>query len=450
VAATALVASALLVGAPSPARADTDPYWYTDLQVGPAHQAGADGRGVTLAILDASIRSDVSGIPALANAHLTVSEQSFCAAPNGKFYAATTPDLTFASWHGTNVTALAAQVAPAADILFYSMGDPAEDVREGICAGSALAKALMAAVDQGARVVSISQVTSSDTALAEAVAFALHEDVIIVAGVGDVPSDSDWLSGLNGVVAVQATGPDGQPMGTGTPEGVVPHAKVSVTAPGVDITVHGDLGTHDWTQTSVRLGTSLATPLVSAMLVDLLSAQPGASGAQALQALVRTAGGGGRVLDPVVGYGQTDLGRLLSLDATTLPGTNPLVLPDDGLPGGLTEQDIRDAKRPVWAGPAPRPTSTATASPSSASAAPAADDPAGTDDDAAGGVPVWVWAGAGTLAVGLVTTVGLLVRRRTQTTPGGAPRAEGLPGPVPEARQQPSPAAGQAQPPGGA
>jgi len=326
------------------AHADTDQWWYPQ-QI----PAGADGSGVTLAVVDSAIHHP--GLPVLADAQITIHPVSLCTDENYVPYPATGQALTAATFHGVNVVALIVGngkgtdgnpsvlgIAPRTDLRFYSVNDPANDTRERAC-GSAIAGAIVQAVDDGARIISISQGSDPDPSLREAVAFALRAGTIIVAALGNTVEDSDWLAELNGVVAVQAVGRDGQLMGAGTPEGVTPHSKVTAIAPGVDFRLQGDRATHEWARTEVASGTSLATPVVAGMLAATASFWPDSTNAQLLHALINSgnAGGGEPTLDPVVGYGQVDLGRMLATDPTTFPDVHPLIVEEAG---GLTAQDI--------------------------------------------------------------------------------------------------------------
>jgi hypothetical protein len=148
--------------------------------------------------------------------------------------------------------------------------------------------------------------------------------------------------------------------------------------------------------------------LVSGILADVASKYPDATGNQLIQSLVRNSGSQAHELpaapDPVMGYGTVNLSNMLRVDpAVAYEDVNPLIVPDDGQPLGLTADEIANAGRPDWAGPAPSATSTG-----SPGVVPPVVGPS------SGGVSVWVWSAAVGGLVGTLTVVVVVARRRHQ------------------------------------
>jgi subtilisin family serine protease len=255
----AVVVAVLCVWCAGEAWAEEDgTWWFASEQVAAAHAAGADGSGVDVAVIDGSMNAAVPMFSdALADGRLRVHEPSFCAdRSGGDPYPATSEQMTFGTAHGTNVVGLivgngrgvdggvsVSGIAPGANVTFYADNDPAVDTRTSFCpSGDSVAFAMMRAVDDGARIISISHFGEGPS-MREAVAWALHEGVIVVIAAGECEGDTTWMNSLNGVISVHAITSDGRLMQEADPAGMLPPGtgKVTVTAPGVDILLQGDL-----------------------------------------------------------------------------------------------------------------------------------------------------------------------------------------------------------------
>jgi len=384
---------------------DGEDWWQRHLGVTAANQAGADGRGRTVAVIDQAITS--VNVPVLEGVDLRVREPSFCAS-DGTIPAAASR-LTYATSHGTSTTGLVARTAPAATILFYGVGNPAANIRGGgACEGGGVSRAIVQAVSDGADVISISLAGESRWDYQAAVAWAQHQGVVIVRGLRNDDSDirdSDETARLNGVVAVAAHDAQGRFPGDPGVVGVsVPYERVTVRAPGVGMLIQGDRNTGDWAATSITSGTSLATPVTAGVLAAVWSKYPDATGNQMIQALIHAAGDGyGLEYDSRAGYGAVSLQRMLERDPTTYPDVNPLVQPEAQFDGDISAADIENAVFPPWMAsetPMPSPTST--------------DWFPEPDPGPGGAVPGWVWPliVAVVLVGAAVAVVIVMVRRR--------------------------------------
>lgn len=391
-------------------------WWYQALGVPQAQAEGITGKGVAVAVIGRGISPD---LPVLADAHLRVHEPSMCPDPNdsdyldGKPFSATSPNNTQLTWYATNLIALIvgngdhpsgresiSGVAPEADVRFYATDNAESEISPAYYCDDvdgAIARAIVQAVDDKARVILVVEAVSSEPnpEIAEAVAYAVHEDVILV-----VPTDPStaWMSGLNGVVGVWYSDSNGP----GRKEGAEQYGRTVVTVLGSQIMVEGrylPLG-GPWEETSLQGGDLYAAALAAGVLADVAQKWPRATNNQLIQTLIRNTGQDDHDLvyyDDQAGYGQADLLHMLRVDPTGYEDTNPLVVADDGQDLGLTEQNIRHASRPAWADdPASTPTP----------------EPTQSLDVNDFGAPGLLWAVLGLVAAVTVGLIYYLVRRR--------------------------------------
>ncbi|MCL2455908.1 MAG: S8/S53 family peptidase [Micrococcales bacterium] len=399
-----MVALGLVGVVPGAASAvEGEDWWQRHLGVSAANQAGADGRGRTVAVIDSAITPD---LPMFEGVDLRVREPSFCASDGT--IPATSSRLTAATSHGTNTAGLVARTAPKATILFYATDDPASNTRQGgVCSGGAIPRAIVQAVSDGADVISISMSGNSRWDYQAAVAWAQHQGVVIVSSLPNDFSDirdSDEASRINGVVAVAAHDAQGRFPGDPGVIGVsVPYGRVTVRAPGVGMLIQGDMNTGNWSATRTSMGTSYATPVTAGVLAAVWSKYPDATGSQMIQALIQSAGNGyGLEYDSRVGYGLLSLERMLQRDPTTYPDVNPLVQPEPQFERDISAADIENAVFPPWmASETPMPSPTSTDWFPEPGPAPG------------GGVPGWVWLlVVAVVLVGAVVAVVIVVVRR--------------------------------------
>ncbi|MEL4319797.1 S8 family serine peptidase [Leifsonia sp. YIM 134122] len=423
-----LAATAALVVAPAlPATAAVDGpgLWYVDaFHLPDAWAAGYTGEGVTVAIIDSQFHP---GIPTLAAADLTVREPSFCAQEDGTAYPATTDELT--AKHGTNTASLVVGdgsgidgargvfgAAPGATLLYYNgqIQPPTVAGRQpaGRCdpldgeTSITTIDAVNAAIDDGADIISISLALDADQDWIPTILRAAREGVVIVAGLPDKPgSQPDGFARYNSVVAVQAIGADGAALATdGVPNSF---EKVTVANAGLGILTQGSswdtpAAEKNWTDQALGDGTSYATPLTAGFLAVVKQKYPKATGNQLIQTLIHNTGAGNPDLihDNTYGYGTASLTTMLSVDPTTYPDVNPLILDDpDTVPAAAEFAQTSAAP-------------SASESPSTA--------PVASDDDTTGlAVPVIIGiavVGALVLA-GLVVLIVVLARRRPSASP---------------------------------
>jgi len=414
-AALPLLVVPVLVAGPATADDVSTGQWYLDaFHINDLHSSGLTGEGVTIAVMDSPINTDV---PALAGSKVEVQEPSQCVDDSGAPLASTSADLDglLSAAHGTDVASVLSGtgegydgqtgvtgVAPGARVLYYAVSYQGATAEEGTtCPGpatieTALAADINAAIDAGADIISVSLAVNGSVDLSAAVARAHREGVVVL---GALPNTGFgqlalWPSAANGVVAVQAveaTGEAQKDPDTGV-RTAFPWA--TVAGPGVGILTQGVPG-GAWTDQVLQNGTSLATPAVAGFLALVLQKYPDATGNQLIQSLIRNTGVDDHELihDDSIGYGIASATHMLENDPAQYPDENPLLTDDGNLPS------IAD--------------STGTAAPTDAP----------TDPGSAGSsvpwVPIIVGGVIGLLVlIGLIVLIVILATRRSRSSAG--------------------------------
>lgn len=337
-------AVALLAAGPiAPAQAIEDipgDWYFVDFGVQESLDAGNDGAGVHIALIDTQFNPDV---PTLQGADLTIAP-SVCYDRSGAKVAPATDSMD--ALHGTSSASLVVGtgagypgqvgvrgVAPRAQVTAYSAGTAPED-QDVSCrdsqgeAADGVGRQFEQALDDGADIISI-QIASGGPLERELVARAMREGVIVLQGLDNYPVGEFGTGGLasqNGVVGVQAVDAYGDPLkGAGSTD-----LDVTVAAPGVGFTLQGDPSTGSWEDRRITEGTSNATPFTAGVLAAVWSKYPDATGNQILQSMVRNTGLEDHELarDDSLGYGIISLRHMLSEDPTQYEDVNPLIVDD--------------------------------------------------------------------------------------------------------------------------
>ena len=359
-----LAASLLLVLSPSAYADDMGGLWpVKDSAVVSAHEAGLDGSGVKIGVLDTRVVSDY---PGLSDANIEYRLGSFVNTTTDKPDECQIKDVPLQktvtskegdvySSHGTymltwlvgngkswdasqGVTGL----VPKSDVLFLTGGqDGAGGLTitcDGMAVGSDIDKDVSAAVDWGARIINMSNGGGVGDYGYDGMLKALRHGVIIVSGRSNDKetdavvngSSTDAMTGdprerssFPGVIRNNEVGPDGQIAGISD----VADANVNILSPGDQVLRPSDNSTHISVDTG---GTSTGSAVLSGYLALAVQKWPDATGNQILQSLVRNTKGnesGEARLDPghKRGYGQVDPGRLLSVDPVQYPDVNPIL-----------------------------------------------------------------------------------------------------------------------------
>lgn len=357
-----------------PTEQRTSALWYAEkwFDFAKLRAAGATGKGVKIAVIDAAINPDA---PELRGANIVV-KGTTCRDPKTKKPAEIVSADPKLAAHGTNAVAMIVGngragdgglgtrgIAPDAEVWFYGTGkadgaesckvqdptvpaggvDLTRDVRlEGAdlekprvtenLAGAAVfdptSMAARAAIRDGADVISLSLVGGAAADWAQAVAEAQIAGVPIVVGTAN-PGEGFQLVGgpwdMNGVIPVSAIGSDGEQLtDPDTGETGDGSRSMAFAAPGSNLL---GVGTAEGWGASDISGTSYATPLVAGAIGLGLQKYPEASAFQVVQGLVRTTGEGAvhepDWIDTHFGYGYLNPAGMLAADLTKLPAEMP-------------------------------------------------------------------------------------------------------------------------------
>ncbi|WP_344445585.1 S8 family serine peptidase, partial [Kitasatospora nipponensis] len=436
--------------APAAVAADTprDAEWHLDALHMPEVWQTSTGSGVTVAVIDTGFKEDA---PDLTGQFLPGKDLS--GLPGG----VTTDPVG----HGTSMASMiagtgksfngkgATGLAPGAKILpikINSNADPSTEIGRPASLKQ-IDEGITYAVDQGAKVISISQairqvdISPSDiAALQSAVDYAISKGRLVVAGAGNSGEQDNavmYPAAAPGVAAIAAHDRNG----TATSESE--HGPyVALGAPGIDIYAVCT----EPTGYCVTHGTSDGTALTAASAAVLWSLHPDWTGNQILRVLINTANkpNDGSTHSNYIGFGNISPRNAIHYTGDPGPATvNPLVAAGIGVaPSGAASAP---ASAPASGAPSSaKPSSGATAAPLSTPSAPSAASPVATAGKSSGsGSLPWI-LGGGVLALLVVGGVVVLVRRR---------RAPQLPADLPPAQppygQPYPPHAGQPAPPAG-
>jgi len=311
--------------APGPAAAPE--WWFDSWRVPALWAGGADGHGITIAVVDTGVQANLPELrgKVLAGADFTGNGSDGRIDYDGEDFA-----------HGTAMTSIMVArsgyagiegLAPNARILPIAV--PLKGVvRHGTPPANATPSAIDYAVEHGARIINMSlggvREESADGpdpcpgAVQQAVLRALRRGVLVVAASGnsgDEDSPVEEPGVCLGVVSVGAVDRN-----LNVPTFSSRHPYLTVSAPGVDIpTLSRD-------SAYIGEGTSQATALTSAALAVIWSKYPAESARQILTRMLRTVidrGPAGR--DPAYGFGVIDPAKAIAASAPAPTVANPVL-----------------------------------------------------------------------------------------------------------------------------
>jgi subtilisin family serine protease len=307
-----------------PAQASTNPVYDKEWALSQFNvttirsQYEARGSGVTVAVVDSGVDPNQADLQGSLVAGINVTNPS---SPNSD-----TND-TSSKYHGTSV---------AADIAAHAHGDsnnpqgmyglatqakimPIKDGSDS-ATSAATAAGIRYAADHGARVINLSEAsTSAASAVTDAINYALSKNVVVVAGAGNTAG-----SGGNNAANTYATVPGVIDVAAIDQSGHLDKYShygndVSVAAPGVNIEVPYPGG-----QYGMRSGTSQAAPWVAGEAALIIGKHPDWTAGQVVRVIIgNTVQGGGSRIDDHVGYGVIDPLKALGASAPS-DISNPL------------------------------------------------------------------------------------------------------------------------------
>jgi type VII secretion-associated serine protease mycosin len=303
-----ITASAALLPAPAMADSIRDQQWHLAfLNVTTAHQI-TQGEGILVGLTDTGVDTRLPDLAGVVVDGTEIGDKG-----DGRFDG---------DGHGTAMAGLIAGrgrgpgagvlgIAPKASILSVQTvhsdfgGSPRN-----------LALGITWAVEHGAKVICIAAVTSEEPTVKAAIEAAVKADVVVVAGVGNLPDSPKvgFPAKLPNVLAVGGIDKSGKRAAISTtgPE-------VAIVAPAVDIVSTGAFG-----QYRKSTGTSDATAIVAGAVALVRAKHPKLTAPEVMHRLTATAtdkGPTGR--DPEYGYGILDLVKALSADVPPEASTSP-------------------------------------------------------------------------------------------------------------------------------
>jgi len=254
--------------------------------LGMSGDASQWGNGVTIAVVDSGVGADATFGPGKVR-YLDVGMGIYPASDDG---------------HGTGVAALIS--GHSADALGVAQGADVLSIRvtgaDGLSDGFTLMQAIMAAADNGARIINISMGSyGSGVGLASAIEYAKSLGAVVVASAGnDQANQLTWPAAYPGVVSVGAVDANGkQVIFSNSGDGL------SITAPG-----YGVPTAWSGNQRVLADGTSFSAPIVSGSIAAMMTVYPGITPARAWEILQQTASDGGPAgVDPDYGAGTINL-----------------------------------------------------------------------------------------------------------------------------------------------
>ncbi|MGW3230262.1 S8 family serine peptidase [Kitasatospora sp. NPDC001095] len=429
-AAAALLAAGIVVGpvaAPAVAGGSIrEKQWHLDSMRAPEMWKVTKGQGITVAVIDGGFKLDH---PDLVGQFL----------PGKDFSGGSGGVGTYADGHGTEMSSLIAGtgksvggtgaygLAPGVKILPLKINNGSVSAALPSDFISQVGQAVNYAVDQGAKVINISQgmdaarFSSGDVgSLTRILEGARSKGVLVVASVGNEAQSGNPVSypgGLPNVVGVGAVD-HGATVTAESEKG----PQVVLAAPGMDIVAACTADT-GYCQSH---GTSDAAALVSASAALVWSVHQDWTANQVLRVLINTAGKpqDGSVRNDLIGYGAVRP-RIALTDPGDPGPANVSPLPADAVTPSAAPAPTVSASAPASAAPSPADTPTDVAV-----GAPSAQPKAEGSSGSSGTVPIVAGVIAGLLVVaGVVFAV---VRRRRK--PAGEPEVVQVP-PVPPQQQ---------------
>lgn len=295
-------------------------YWLNDYGFTKAWEQ-SQGAGIKVAVIDTGI--DASH-PALEGAVVGGIDVSGLGTPDGL-----TP-VGQNNYHGTMVASLIAGrgnledadagilgTAPKAQLLSVSMAFGVE----GLDTDSQIAKGIMWAVDNGARVINLSLTRNSVSwpkSWDDAFLYAFENDVVIVAAVGNRLDGTEEVSApatIPGVIAVAGVDRDANASELSSTSGFT----IGVTAPSEELVAAYPGGEY-----RIWSGTSGAAPIVSGMVALIRSLYPEMDAANVVNRVIQSATKNGfENYSSAYGYGLIDAEAALNLELPKV-NDNPL------------------------------------------------------------------------------------------------------------------------------
>ncbi|BDZ49633.1 type VII secretion-associated serine protease [Frondihabitans sucicola] len=293
-------------------------YWLNDYGIRQAWST-TEGQGVTVAVIDTGVDGTV---PELQGVVSGGTDFSGTGASNGQ------KPIDEDSSHGTLVGSLIAGrgtgptsgmigVAPKANLLSISVGFGSKAVDPD----GQIAKAVVWAVDHGAKVINMSLTRNTldwPASWDKAFLYAMQHGVVVVAAAGNRGSGTDEVGApatMPGVLTVAGVDQSKNASFDASSQGIT----IGVAAPS-----EGLVGVAPGGDYLLWSGTSGATPIVAGVAALVIAAHPGISADDVIQRIVSTATPKGSPSPgPIYGHGLVDAEAAVTADVAHVT-TNPL------------------------------------------------------------------------------------------------------------------------------
>ena len=177
------------------------------------------------------------------------------------------------------------------------------DDAKNLIAVSNVAKGITWAVDNGARIISISIACSDSITLKSAIDYAFNKGCVIVAG-----------SGNDGKLGVVYPAAYNNVLGVGASSNGTTRLSYSNYGTGLDVVAPGSLYTTNNSGTySTASGTSISTPYVTGLASLVWTINPKLTNVQIYDLIRKGASGGGSIINSELGYGIINIAKTLEL-----------------------------------------------------------------------------------------------------------------------------------------
>lgn len=268
---------------------------------------------IAVAVIDTGYTVSHPDLPEVWNAYSAVNNLSYANDTNG---------------HGTAVAgvfgALGNNGIGVAGISWNASVMPAKvDNAAGSITVANVAKGIIWAADNGAKIISISLAVSSDSiTLKNAIDYAYNKGCAIFAGTGNDGANSIvYPARYSNVMAVG-----------GTSNGSSRHSASNYGAGMGVLAIYSYYTTNNRGTYSSWSGTSFSTPQVSGLASLLWSLDPSLTNADIYSLIQRGASGSGNYINDEVGYGVINIGNTLKLVSKSTLAPDPEPIPDDTEP----------------------------------------------------------------------------------------------------------------------
>ena len=315
----------LLLGTAPAASADSirDRQWTLDAFAAKKIWQNSTGKGVVVAVVDTGVEASHPDIEGQILKGKDFTKEGGSAQDDLVGHGTAMAGLIAGHGHGAGGDDGVMGLAPDAKILPIRVQHYPTDT------GVSMDDGVRYAVDHGADVINISEVTGHDIREQRAIAYALKQGVVVVAGTGNIPGrHENFPAAYPGVVSVGGVDQNGaywSKSSWGSNTTLIAPARNDIIAQPTTASGY-----------AIADGTSDATAYVSASAALVIAAHPDLTAGQVINRLVETAkipngvAADLKLPDPKFGYGIVRPLRAVTYDIPAGPKAGPLAQPTEG------------------------------------------------------------------------------------------------------------------------